>query len=202
MSDSKKRIREKMSGARNMLTGEMVRQKSGLIYENLRKSGILEDISLLLTYAPIRNEPDMFFLHDKIKKDYPRIATAYPKVADDKKNMDFYIVKDYEKGLACGYMNIMEPVCGKGNKVDILSFREERAVIIVPGLAFDIFGNRTGYGGGFYDRYLESACGDGGRLIKAAVCYGFQLQSEVICHSGHDIKMDYIFTDKEALRII
>lgn len=196
MSD-KKSIRKKMSEERKLLTDSLVHEKTILIYNNIKKSGLLNDISLILIYAPIRNEPDMFLVHDRIKADYLMIPVAYPKVSDDKKNMDFYIVGDYEKELKCGYMNIMEPG-GEGKKVDLLSYKDERVLIIVPGLAFDIYGNRTGYGGGFYDRYMESYRDDK-FLLKAAVCYDFQLCKNPISNNGHDVKMDYIFTDRDVI---
>lgn len=64
-------------------------------------------------------------------------------------------------------------------------------LMIVPGLAFDPYGNRIGYGAGYYDRFLTEAAGD--HFIKVALAYDFQLLEKVPAEE-HDIRMDYIVT--------
>jgi 5-formyltetrahydrofolate cyclo-ligase len=61
-------------------------------------------------------------------------------------------------------------------------------LILVPGMAFDLNGNRLGRGQGFYDRLLENASG-----IKCGVGYDFQLL-EKIPVEPHDVKVDFVFT--------
>lgn len=209
MDYCKKNIRKKMLDIRNAMTAGQVREKSLAIINNLFESGILNNAGLVLLFAPVRNEPDMFLAHDMIKGEYSHVPAAYPKVfinENAEKSMDFFIVEDYKSELEPGYMNIMEPnadsAAGNVKKVDLSLFLSngKRALIIVPGLAFDIYGNRTGYGGGFYDRYLQP-CGENENIIKAAVCYDFQLSKDAISSSAHDVKMDYIFTDRDALLI-
>lgn len=63
-------------------------------------------------------------------------------------------------------------------------------IIIVPGIAFDVNMNRMGRGRGYYDRFLS-----GMDAIKIGVCFNFQLFDN-IPSDIHDIKMDYIITDK------
>ena len=59
--------------------------------------------------------------------------------------------------------------------------------MLVPGLAFDKNGNRLGYGGGFYDKYLASH----EEIITAALGYDFQIV-EKVPSEPHDKKMDYL----------
>ena len=229
---AKKNIRKKMLEIRSSLTAEQVREKSLAIFRNMFESGVMDDVGLVLLFAPVRKEPDMFLAHEMIKNDYPHVLTAYPKVfisekqnikkdsnfnsislesdgckcdviyENARKGMDFYIVDDYKSKLKSGYMNIMEPATdsapGNLEKVDLSIYSDKKALIIVPGLAFDVYGNRTGYGGGFYDRYLEPYR-ENANIIKAAVCYDFQLSKDVISSSAHDVKMNYIITDKNTL---
>ncbi len=68
-------------------------------------------------------------------------------------------------------------------------------VQLIPGVAFDKKGGRLGFGGGFYDRYLENFSG-----LKISVCYDFQLIDEVPTEK-HDIMMDMIVTEKQMLNI-
>ncbi len=67
-------------------------------------------------------------------------------------------------------------------------------LILVPGLAFDLSGNRLGRGQGFYDRILAEASG-----IKCGVCHDFQLL-EKIPMEPHDAKVDFIFTPTRGVR--
>ena len=61
--------------------------------------------------------------------------------------MIFYKLTDFSQ-LEPGYFGIPEPVCGE-------TVKWEEALMIMPGVAFDRKNHRVGYGGGFYDRYLE-----------------------------------------------
>lgn len=63
--------------------------------------------------------------------------------------------------------------------------------ILVPGLAFDFFGNRLGFGKGYYDRFLSSARG-----FKLGVCFSFQVEN-FIPHLKHDISVDALVTENE-----
>jgi 5-formyltetrahydrofolate cyclo-ligase len=67
-------------------------------------------------------------------------------------------------------------------------------LILVPGMAFDLSGNRLGRGQGFYDRLLENASG-----IKCGVGYDFQLL-EKIPAEPHDAKVDFILTPARCVK--
>jgi 5-formyltetrahydrofolate cyclo-ligase len=58
----------------------------------------------------------------------------------------------------------------------------------VPGVCFDLQGNRMGYGGGFYDRFLQQTA-----AIKIAPAYSFQVLNTIPTET-HDITMDIIIT--------
>ena len=65
---------------------------------------------------------------------------------------------------------------------------------LVPGLAFDLSGNRLGRGGGYYDRLLEGAGG-----VKIGVAYDCQL-ADFLSSDIHDIPMDCVVTDRRIIR--
>ena len=67
-------------------------------------------------------------------------------------------------------------------------------LILVPGMAFDLSGNRLGRGFGFYDRLLERAAG-----IKCGVAYDFQLLAK-IPSEPHDAKVNFILTPDRCLK--
>ena len=69
---------------------------------------------------------------------------------------------------------------------------------IIPGLAFDMYGARLGYGAGYYDKILSKAR-KAARLI--AICYDWQVvEDEPIPQESHDIRVEWIVTDKRVIR--
>ena len=68
-------------------------------------------------------------------------------------------------------------------------------LIIMPGVAFDRCGNRIGYGGGYYDKYLLNIKED---IKKIALAYDIQVIDD-IHREKHDIKVDCIITEKEIV---
>ena len=61
-------------------------------------------------------------------------------------------------------------------------------LVIAPGLAFDRSGNRLGYGGGYYDRFLA---GFGG--VKIGLAYNCQLEDELPAQP-HDVPLSALIT--------
>lgn len=54
--------------------------------------------------------------------------------------------------LALSNWNILEPIPQLCPEISV----EKLALVLVPGLAFDAYGHRLGYGKGFYDKLLSS----------------------------------------------
>ena len=75
-----------------------------------------------------------------------------PKIVDD--NMLFYCIDSLDD-LVEGYKGILEPK-GDTEKFEYETYKEYRILMLMPGVAFDIYGNRMGYGKGFYDRFLAN----------------------------------------------
>jgi 5-formyltetrahydrofolate cyclo-ligase len=71
---------------------------------------------------------------------------------------------------------------------------EKFNLILAPGMAFDLNGNRLGRGRGFYDQLLRAAAG-----IKCGVCHDGQLFPEIPT-DPHDVKVDFILTPSKLLR--
>jgi 5-formyltetrahydrofolate cyclo-ligase len=71
-------------------------------------------------------------------------------------------------------------------------------LIVVPGVAFDLSGNRIGYGKGYYDRFLNNPESKA-RLV--GLCHDFQLIDGAIPADLHDIQMDIIVTGRRIIYI-
>jgi 5-formyltetrahydrofolate cyclo-ligase len=93
--------------------------------------------------------------------------------------------------LELGMYRILEP---KNELRSVASKRlqpEDLDLIMVPGVAFDRTGGRTGHGKGYYDKLLEHA-----RLDTPLIALAFECQMfEAIPMDEHDVFMDKIVTE-------
>lgn len=97
--------------------------------------------------------------------------------------MNFYCITSMNQ-LIAGYKGIPEPD-GTTEFFDYNSYKECRMLLLMPGVAFDIYGNRMGYGKGFYDRFLR----DKELLQTFSIAIGYKCQSvEFIPVEEHDLK--------------
>jgi 5-formyltetrahydrofolate cyclo-ligase len=70
---------------------------------------------------------------------------------------------------------------------------QHRAVALVPGIVFAPTGERIGYGGGYFDRFLDRFWG-----VKIALAYETQLEA-TLPTEAHDVLMDYIVTPSQSI---
>ena len=76
------------------------------------------------------------------------------------------------------------------------SFQGETDYVVLPLLAVDEKGNRLGYGGGWYDRYLHKHK----TAKRIAFCYDFQLRKE-IPREETDERVDLIVTELRTMKV-
>ena len=133
-------------------------------------------------YYPYNYEVNIMNILKKFEKQ--NYIISLPKI---KKNsqMDFFNWSTRDP-MNINKYGIPEPISSQIKYPDIL---------LVPLVAFDKNLNRIGYGGGFYDRYLKKI-----KKIKKVIiiglAYSFQKVKKISVNK-HDIKMDFIVTEKE-----
>jgi 5-formyltetrahydrofolate cyclo-ligase len=71
-------------------------------------------------------------------------------------------------------------------------------ILLVPLVGYDDNLNRLGYGGGFYDRYIEKI-EKIKNVIKIGIAFSFQKITSVPTNN-YDKKLDFVITEKEILR--
>lgn len=109
-------------------------------------------------------------------------GVALPKVSGE--DMVFYRIKSLSD-LEPGAFGIPEPKTGCLKAVP-----QTKDCMILPGLAFDLKGNRLGYGGGYYDRYLSGYYFDN----RIALAYACQVIEQVPAEET-DIPVNSILTE-------
>ena len=120
-----------------------------------------------------------------------KISISLPCIDEDSNQMIFRELKEGEE-LVKGKYGILEP--SDKNKVIIPS------VLFIPLLAFDNNGNRLGYGGGYYDKYIEELENNENMSIKIGVGYSFQKINEVP-NNSMDKKLNWILTEKYLYKV-
>ena len=71
-------------------------------------------------------------------------------------------------------------------------------IVIVPALAFDYKKNRIGFGGGYYDTFLNKVRKQSKKVLFIGVCYDFQMVEEVPTEK-HDMTLDFIINENEVI---
>ncbi|MCM3716813.1 5-formyltetrahydrofolate cyclo-ligase [Fictibacillus phosphorivorans] len=121
-----------------------------------------------------------------IKKAWDEGKTVcVPKCYSSNKQMEFRELNSFHE-LENVYMDLYEPIEEKTTVIE----KENIDLLIVPGLIFDKKGYRIGYGGGYYDRYLQNYQGS-----TISICYSFQT-AETLPFEEFDVPVDRIITEE------
>lgn len=75
---------------------------------------------------------------------------------------------------------------------------EQIDLCLIPGIAFDMQGNRLGFGAGYYDRYLPMV---DKRAARVALAYECQLHPDTLPTDKYDLPVQYILTEKQLYAI-
>jgi len=114
---------------------------------------------------------------------------ALPYFDAEKKTYGAKEIKRLATDIVPGKFGVREPEAGCA-EIPLDSFD----LVLVPGLAYDLEGNRLGRGRGFYDRLLIGASG-----VKCGICYDIQLL-ETIPMEPHDAKVNFVLTPGRCVK--
>ena len=177
----KKALRQAIGEKKRAMDMARVEEISARLAENLFKSVEYQTARSIYIYLPFNQEVRTEPIIRRAWAEGKRVAV--PKVIGDE--MVFIWIDSFDHLAASGY-GIPEPI-GDGPLAD-----DPTALVIMPGLAFDLAGHRVGYGGGYYDRFLQREPGH----PLVALCFGFQLLEHVETET-HDIPVDKVIADQQ-----
>ena len=130
-------------------------------------------------YYPYNHEVDVIKVLEKFEKN--KYQVSLPKIKKNSQmNFFHWSAKD---PLEINKYGIPEPL---SNKVRYPS------IILVPLIAFDKYFNRIGYGGGFYDRYINKLKKKK-KIITIGLAFTFQKVKKIKTNK-HDVQLDYVIT--------
>lgn len=185
----KKEIRKYIKDRKSALSREYIEAYSARLAEKAADHPLYRDAEVLYAYLPYNEEILTEALIRRAWADGKRVAV--PKVLDDGV-MEFYYIDSFD-GILPGYCGIPEP---EGDPAQLAD--DKRVLMLMPGLAYGRDHNRIGYGGGFYDRYLERRSAAGTRFSTLALAYDFQI-FDAIPAEAHDAKVDVVISGQETI---
>ena len=194
---AKKAIRKEILARRQALSAGEVEQRSQRIYKIFLahvEELLPTKFSTVALYFPIHGEVDTRPFHRYFKS--RKVKCLFPKVTDPTSKsslLDFYAVDDLFE-LQLGAFGIAEPagLSGTAHRPD---------VVLVPALAFSSDAHRLGFGGGYYDRTIDSWSVAGARksVTLIGLAYEFQLFSQ-LPREPHDHQLDFVVSEEQILK--
>ena len=178
----KKELRSAIKEKKKALSRNDIEQMSRRLTEAFLELPEYKSADCLFAYVSINQEVRTFDIITKALTDGKRVAL--PKVTGDK--IVFRYINSFDDCEA-GYKNLLQP----DDNMPFADNKESRALMLMPGLAFDRTGARVGYGAGHYDRYLSENTGT--VFTKIALCFDFQMTDHIDVEE-HDIRVDRIIS--------
>jgi 5-formyltetrahydrofolate cyclo-ligase len=184
---NKKELRENALKIRNGFASRQVWDSSEEIVRKLLEHPWYRDCTTLFTYVSMDNEVQTRQLIEKAFEDGKRVCV--PRVVP-RQQMQAVPITNPSTDLEKGFFGVLEPVA----HLQPVS-QHEVDLVVVPGLVFDREGYRIGYGGGYYDKYLEnlpSHCRTVGLAFHTLI-------TDRIPREAHDKKVMLVITEKELI---
>jgi 5-formyltetrahydrofolate cyclo-ligase len=152
----------------------------------------LSAISVLHTFIPIekQKEVDTWMIIDRVRREHPNVRIAIPRINNQTSSIESFYFEGREQ-LEKNTWGILEPKQGVPVPVEKID------IVLVPMLAFDTYGNRVGYGRGFYDKFLAT-CRDSCKKIGLSF---FPPVDSIEGLGSYDLPVDLAITPQGALSL-
>jgi len=182
---TKKELRATYKNLRQQLSANDIDEKSLAVANKILSLPIWE-LTYFHIFLPIESQKEInteFILH-LLSGKYKEIVVS--KSDFETRDMTHYLLTDNTKFKTNAY-GIPEPINGLEVPPKTID------VVFVPLLAFDVLGNRVGYGKGFYDKFLSDCRPE---TIKIGLSF-FEAVDAVNDVFESDIKLDYCVTPEK-----
>lgn len=183
----KKEYRQKYRQLRDSIWADMRISESHSIAEKLFALEAYRSAETVFIYLSVGSEVITHEIMQQILRDKKRLVV--PKSVIETHELQLYYINGAED-LVKGSFGILEPSADRTLKE---AARDEIDLTLVPGLCFDRAGFRIGYGGGYYDRFLDGYKGTAvGLTFADCVC-------DALPREDCDRAVDIILTGREEI---
>lgn len=185
----KKEFRKKVINLRKEKDKDFIKHNSDIITDKLLNLDCIKNAKNIMLYLDFNNEVSTDSLIKKLLN-LGKIVSSPITLKEERKLIPSQIT-DLKNGIQYGAYNIREPKPECSPAINI----KDLDVVIVPAVAYDKNCYRLGYGGGFYDRFLENLRKD---AVTIGIAFDLQIFDEVP-KEPHDAQLDYIVTESRIL---
>ena len=182
----KKTLRSQIRAILNNLSDSQYKERSAAIAHTLLQQTYIIDGKTIAITMSNRPEVDTKLIIEKLWQLGKQVVV--PRCIPATRAMQFYEITSFDQ-LERIYMDILEPIPSKTTAVE----PEQIDCILVPGIVFDRAGYRIGFGGGYYDRFLQTC-----DAFKISLAFHEQIVA-CVPKEAHDIPTQMIITDKEKI---
>ena len=180
--EKKKKLRQQYEEIRASLSIQEREMSEHKIMEHVFASEVYHSSDLVCSFVSFGSEVSTKRLNDKILGSgktlcLPRIMGARKMEMIEVNSHTTYVMNKY---------GINEPI---GQPIQLT--HEFNALCIVPLLAYDSFGHRLGYGGGFYDVFL----GEYLKILTLGIAFSNQYSDTELPYEEHDAMLKMIINE-------
>ena len=186
MIPTKEAIRKELLEKRSTLSDTDVHKMSTRIHEYLFESTIFYQAKQIMTYLSYPKEVQTDNLVSKALNLQKKVSI--PVCVKEERDLIPSLIPDLTL-VEQGYFGLREP---KKEWIDPVAV-DQLDLIIVPGVAFNLQGNRIGHGKGYYDRFLAKVPN---HVPKIALAYQFQVLRKSWNVDSWDVPVDGILTEE------
>ena len=190
MAEKRTTLRRQTLAARDGLSAEERQRKSQAITKHLLALPEFAGARSVFSYVSFRSEVETLPLIAHCLQQ--AVTVSVPLTLPAEHRLLPFAISDLSRDLAPGYCSILEPLQTLP-LVDPGSIE----VVVVPGSVFDVRGGRLGYGGGYYDRFLQSAAP---QALRIGLAFDLQVVAAVPLES-HDQQLDYLITETRTIHL-
>lgn len=192
ISERKKILRKKAKAVLSEYFSDkgLAKSASDSICDFFLKSELYKNTTAVFGFMPMADEVNIIPILKRALADGKRIGL--PRMIPGSNKMEFYAAESLDTGFTSNNVfGIKEP--GADSALIERSAIPEKAVFLVPGLAFNLSGARLGRGKGYYDCYL-SAIKDRDDIALCGVCVVPVITKGIPCENN-DISVTHILNE-------
>ncbi|MED0947971.1 5-formyltetrahydrofolate cyclo-ligase [Bacillus mobilis] len=186
MREEKLRLRKQIIEHMNSLSEERYTTLSEQIAFSLYAQKEWAEAKIIGITLSMENEVNTYPIIEKAWEEGKKVVV--PKCNKETRTMSFRQISNFDQ-LETVYMNLREPIPALTEEVGA----DDIDLQIVPGVVYTGRGERIGYGGGYYDRYLVHYKGK-----TLSLAYSFQMV-EHIPVEPFDKNVEKIITEKGTM---
>jgi 5-formyltetrahydrofolate cyclo-ligase len=187
--NDKKAFRKMALDKRNTLSEEEIKEKSALIKAHLENLDSYQKSNTVMVYLNFRSEVLTDELIENLFKQGKKVVV--PISIKGTRTLLLSEINSLSDDLELDFYNIRVP---KKESIKEVS-PADIDFVITPGVAFSKDKYRMGYGGGYYDTFIEKLRTD---ALTCALAFDVQIFDK-IPKEDHDKQMDYVITENGCI---